>query len=414
MTTIINNNANNILFMLMKLFPRINNNQFFKNQIKMMIYLYLTDTPASFSNPYFFIDLNYTTVLIKYARFIETQMTYFHDSISENKEYLYLNTLNSNSSPDFSKKKFTFCTSPKKTQKKPIISFHHRLDNNYTKNVLFIKQFMKPYTNFTSPVSIKIFDITVKINEFQQNIERCKAITKQNSFSDTLFHISVLQQNILKNTITSNPATEDVDKQIKIMTELNKYVLNYTNELNKQKETHLYLSSSLKKEKQFKALKEYCQRTILLNVDKMVSTLNQDVLNHIKSFIKPLFLENIRRGCIREKYFAFPRQKVNDILTNMTVNQLHMLCKSNLSLLYDMNEFNEETNLNQITDVALFMQYYQNYDAHSIFDTYILQINKKKKIIRKILENNDIVNYYEFQRDLFILNKIFAQRRRNF
>lgn len=400
MTTIINNNAYNILSMLMKLFPRINKNQFFKNQIKMIIYLYLTDTPNSFSNVYFWLDLNYTVVLIKYARFIESQLSYFHDSISENKEYLYLNTLNPN--PDL-------CEKP---QKRPVILFHHRVDNNYSKNVLFIKEFMKPYTNFTASVSIKIFDITVKINEFEQNIERCKKITKHNSFSGTLFHISVLQQNILQNTVSSNFTTDDVDRQIKLMNELNKHVLNYTNELNKQKDCNLYLSSSLKKEKHFKDLKKYCQRTVLLNVDKMISILNQDVLNHIKSFIKPLFLENIRRGCIREKYFAFPRQKINDILTNMTVKQLQMLCKSNLSLLYDMNEFNEETNLNQITDVALFMQYYQNYDSHSLFDTNILQVNKKKKIIKNILENRELINYYEFQRDLFILNKIFAQRRR--
>jgi hypothetical protein len=413
MTSIINNNANEILSLLMKLFPKINSKQMFKNQLKMIIYLYLSDTPTSYSNPTFYLEPEYITVLIKYARYIETHLTYFHYSVYENKESIRVNTINSEKKPvDFCQ--INFSISKKEKHKKRALYLNDMTSyiSNYEK-ISFVEEFMEPYTNYCSPVSIKLFNTIIEVNNFEENLKRYRKISKNDSFSKTLFNISIIQGRILKNVIPSNPTTTNIDKQLVLFDELNKHVITYTNELHRQKENHLYLSCSMKKENHYKSLKKYCQRTILLDVNKMISTLNPDVLTHIKSFINPLFLENIRRSCIREKHFLFPRQKINDILDSMSVNQIHMFCKNNLSLVYDMDSFSTETALNQISDDALFMQYYQIRNSHLSFDSDILFINKKKKIIKRILENTSTINYYEFQRDLFILNKIFYDRRRN-
>jgi hypothetical protein len=406
MNTIIIQNANEILSLLMNLFPKINGNQFFKNQIKMMIYLYLTDVPESISDPLFYSDSRCTKALIKYARFIETQMTCYEHSINENNECIFLNNTNDDIVLDFCNTSFS-TVKPKKQKK--IIILHDRTNfTNYEDKTSFATQFMKPHRNFSGPVSIKIFDTMVKINIFEEDMLKYKNIVKDTSFSNSLFHISMIQNNILRHPLSNNPTITDVDKHTQLISDLNKQLFIYNNDLHRQKDAHLHLSSSLKNQKHFEFLKHYCQNTVLLDLHKMVSVLNDDILNYIKSFIHPSFLENIRRYSIRNKYFLFPRQTIWNFLNKLSVKHIKLLCCNHLSLLYNLNSFYGHDNLNQISDHSLFMNYYHLQDSHLLFDSNILHRRSKKKIIKFIINNNDIIHSFDFLRDSFFIHKFFS------
>jgi hypothetical protein len=430
MTTIIQHNATELLNYLLSLFSRINSSQFLKNQIKMIIYLYLTDTPEASTNPLFYNNSTVKTNLIRYSQYLDAQYNYFQYSINGNRDYLTI-TVEAvptqpapAAAPDlYTTLKTSLLQQKEKKEKKekrrtPVILSHHRADYTYyNQNKDFVKEFMKPFTGFTALVSIKIFDMMVKVDTFEQEREKYINQAKKINLADTLFHISVIQSSISKNQLTTNPTKESVKQQQELLAELTGYLNTYTNELNKCSDVFRHISSCLedKKELGYKWQKQYCQRTVLLNVNKMVLTLNEDIINYIKSFIEPEFLENVRRSCITDRYFPFARQRVNDLLNNMSVQQLHLLCKNNLWMLYDLNEFKHDTSLNEINDIVLFINYYHNHNSHMIFDTDVLSINKKKKIIREIMEtvtSSGLVNYYGFQRELYFVNKrILACRR---
>jgi len=424
MTTILNYNASELLEYLTSTFSKINTNQFLKNQLKMIIYLYLTDIPQSSTDTLFHTSPKSKAILIKYAQFLEYQYSYIQFSINENREYLTISVEEPTPTPQSI---FGFTTTPpvlnsekKEKRKRPVILSHHRSDYiYYNNNKQFTKQFMKPYTGFTSIVSIKIFDMMVNIDKFEQQRERYINQSKKINLAETLFHISVIQGDILKSTITSNPTKESVESKQTLLNELSSYVTIYTNELNRCNEVFRHVNAYLddKKMASYKWQKDYCQRTVLLNVDKMLSKLNGDVMKYIKSFIEPSFLENIRRSCISERHFIFPKQKINDILNNMSLQQLRLYCENNLWLLYDLNEFKHDTSLNQITDTVVFMNYYHNHNPHLMFDTDILAIPKKKRIIREILDiitNTGLVYYYGFQREMYVINKEILKLRRRY
>lgn len=401
MNTIINQNANEVLLLLMNLFPKINSNQFFKNQIKMMIYLYLTDNPDSISDPLFYSNSRCTTALIKYARFIETQMTYYEHNINENNECTFLNS--ESTTDDILDLRNTFNVKPKKQNK---VIIHDRMDFiHYDDKTSFATLFMKPFLNFSGPVSSKIFDTMIHVTNFENEMQKYKDIVKHTPFSNSLHHISTIQNTILNHPLSTNPTITEVDKHTHLITDLNKQLFIYTNDLHRQKNTLLHLSYSLKNEQNIKYLKHYCQHTVLLNVDKMISVLNDDILNYIKSFIHPLFLENIRRYSIRIKYFLFPRQTIWDFLNKLSLKQIKLLCSNHLSLLYDLTSFSNLDYLNQISDDALFMNYYHIHNSHYFFDYSTFHRRSKKKFINFIISNNDIIHSFEFLRDSFFICK---------
>jgi len=405
--------------------------QYIKNQIKMIIYLHLTDTPQSFIDPLFYNEITNLTNIIKYVRYLEYQLTQFQDSINENRVCLNISvdSEKEKNDCDFSKMSFDFSTinngdrtkksnENKLKKKKYLLSQYSKDSLSYEENKNFAKEFMKPYTNFKADITIKIFNFMKDVDKFEKNKEIHINIAKKNNLSDFLFQISVIQNKIMKNTVSSNPTKEMVNNQKQLLCELTSNINKYSNEVNLYKDTHYNLSSYLDNNvvKNNKWKKDYCQRTILLNVDKLKSMLNDDVISYIKSFIKPSFLEKVRRDGINEKHFPFPKQRIYDLLNIMSVNQIHMLCKNNLALLYNLSEFSQETALNQITDTALFMNYYKIHESHDLFDTELLETHKKKKLIRNILEfssSSGYIHYYEFKREIYILANSILSRRRN-
>jgi hypothetical protein len=187
----------------------------------------------------------------------------------------------------------------------------------------------------------------------------------------------------------------------------------YTNESDKLRNANIQLSFSLKNEKKYKYQKEYCKRTILLNIDLMKTKLNGDVISYIKTFLNPIFLENIRKSSIQKKHFKFPQEKMSDLLYTFSLKQILKICKNNLFLLYNSIKIEEDHFLNDnednmLTNDYIFMNYFENMDCHSLFDSNILLIRNKKKIIKKIISNHRFVHYYEFQKEIFILHKIIC------
>ena len=395
MTTIIVNNANELYTKIIKRYPKIGRCRMYRNQIKMMIYLYLTDTVDSLVNELFYNDPYHISILDKYARYLESHMLCFQNSINQNKVYIHVDV---SSTPFISK-------SQKKTKRPTKVSVYRLHTEAYNSNKQFIIEFMEPYTNFRSSVSFAVYGLieeTYRHEELKRNTQKTLGEFKLSEMSKK---ISLIQSEVGETTSTDIPITA-LSNKIEKIKKLSELSFKYTNEVNKYINTNRELLNILGKDKGMKWQKEYCQRTILLNVDKMRSILNSDVLDYIKSFMDPTFLESVRKCSIQDRFFAFPKQKVSDILYSMTVDQIQMICRTNLTILYETSRFEEDEHLSQFNENIQFMNYYGMYNCHSSCDTNILEVSKKKHIIRKILSNVPLLNYYGFQRDLFILNKI--------
>jgi hypothetical protein len=58
-----------------------------------------------------------------------------------------------------------------------------------------------------------------------------------------------------------------------------------------------------------------------------------------------------------------------------------------------------------------YFNYTDNIILHEECDTNIMVSNKKKNIIKRILKNEELLNYFDFQKDLFLLNKIINENK---
>jgi hypothetical protein len=324
-----------------------NNNIVLINHLKIVIYLYLTDL-------YMYEELNIKSNVLKlftkYKEYIEHDYYKFKYDIVYNLKHELT---------EKSKKSINEFIYPLKIKDDALIS-----------NYIYDK--------------IKTFEIKdIKRNE---EIQRYNELNKKTVLNGLYHSTKVITKNTDFNTL--------LHKTYSLNTMLNK--------LNEIKQNYVVMENlieniAIDKSNEIKTYleKEHCKNTIVLNIDLLKSTLNDDIINHIKSFIEIPFLDNIRKTLIQKKYFKNPTKDMKTILQKFTPNQIHNYCKLNLNTMYNLNNF---TNLNNY--IGLNIQY------HEIYDTNILLIKKKKTLIRKLLSNNCLVNYYEFQRDMFMLNKI--------
>jgi hypothetical protein len=224
--------------------------------------------------------------------------------------------------------------------------------------------------------------------------------------------MAIIQNDILKNKISSNPTLSRVEMDIFTLQNLTMELFNYSNELDMLYNAYSHLKLFTKYEKRNQYDKEYCRKTVLLDVERITATLNADVIQHIKSFIQPDMLEKIRIAGIKDKYFAHPRLKVNHLLNSMTVEQIHNLCKNKLYILYDMVGFETDGHINAMPTNVPFMLYLENRDIHDLYDSDVLKLSRKNAVIRQIITDDITLNYFEFQRDLYIVSKMLNEQRR--
>jgi hypothetical protein len=423
MVSILHHNARELLQYLINTFNNFENSLYLKYQLKTMIYLYFTDKQEASVDQYYYKNPFLCTLFCKYVKYLKHQMFCFKHIISANKEIIYIDTTNVLPPPlSFTEKKFLF-----ETKKKPSAYQKSYITNNNCPISIptpktFLKKeeiskiiidFMKPYNNLKNPVSIVINELILDTIKYEKEKKTSIKNINNNELSQLLFQMSLLQSKIHNFQLCSNPTLQMIESHKILLNEHANVLFKYTNESDKLRNVNIQLSFSLKNEKKYKYQKEYCKRTILLNIDLMKTKLNGDVISYIKTFLNPIFLENIRKSSIQKKHFKFPQEKMSDLLYTFSLKQILKICKNNLFLLYNSIKIEEDHFLNDnednmLTNDYIFMNYFENMDCHPLFDSNILLIRNKKKIIKKIISNHRFVHYYEFQREIFILHKIIC------
>lgn len=160
---------------------------------------------------------------------------------------------------------------------------------------------------------------------------------------------------------------------------------------------------SQQKENQIQLEKDYCRNTVLLDVDKLVKTLNTDVINIIRGFVGKDIIENVRVQSIQEKYFKRPKQTIEYMLSMWGNRRLKQFERNTPYLRYkiEMKNVYETPIYNYIHDD--FLHYFYN---EKIYKTF--QKSKNEHVINRLLGTERVVDFYGFQRDVWILHhKVF-------
>jgi hypothetical protein len=416
MTSIQTFNAQQFYSYILEKYQNIRNaSQYTKNQIKLCIFLHFKDTPESKTNPLFYTTDKLKSIFDKYIRFIHAETTGCIQLVDANSEYMYITIGGedgdgdgeSNENDPVAKFQSLDITKKRKSYKwrQETRREEEMRSADYESTAEFIAYFMKPYKKVENPISIRIYETMRRVVDYEEQRVKSVKRLKKTELSGKLFQISTYQNEMLVRTISSHPPKSTLDKTVESLDNLKESLFRYTNEIHLLYDSYKVASKLAGEEKHYYFQREYCKKTVLLSVNTLKQTLNEDTMNYIKSFIDPTFLENIRRHAIKEKHYAFPRQKVSDLLNKLTVKQLHRLCESNIPLMYDLTQFPEDDEINAIRESVPFMGHFMLAACHPIYSSYIMSINKKKRIIGHILENIATINNFEFQRELFFLAK---------
>lgn len=270
-----------------------------------------------------------------------------------------------------------------------------------------INQFLCPKT-ITYDVIITE-DTYENIKHFLINdIKHTKTIEEFNriNINTSVFDI-YSEQNLLKNASFTKETNENIlscqnANIIKVIHKLNN-VYDNLQTMHRLMETMRYEKI---RETKTNLEKEHCKRTIELDTHKLKEKLNTDIIKHIQTFIEVPFLEKIRKKSIQDKYFKNKniKHEIKGLLKKFTLKQLQHYCNNNIYLLYDLSILCDSSDFINIIfnnqDIVLINKY------HYYCNNQILLIKKKKTLIHKIMNNDFLLHYYDFQRDLLILNKI--------
>jgi len=185
-----------------------------------------------------------------------------------------------------------------------------------------------------------------------------------------------------------------------------------TNDLESMKHSinEIIFHKKVEKKKWLEA--EYCKKTILLDVNKLIDTLNDNVIQHIQSFIEPSFIENIRIKGIQEKHFPHPVAKMQTLLNNITSHDIKTYCERNLFMLMDLIDF--ESNVDEYNiNITNYFAHFNAFDGlDRLFLTDVLRIPRKRNLISRITDNEFLMNYYPFQRDIYVISKMIQEKNR--
>ena len=153
--------------------------------------------------------------------------------------------------------------------------------------------------------------------------------------------------------------------------------------------------------------KEFCRKTILLNVDLLVSTLNDDIIEYIKCFIGKKFIINTRNISIQTKYLLSSRETLEFMLYKWKIKHLLNFEKQCIYLKYNLDSL-IDLNIYEYEDDD-FLMYYNDIEICDLFiniNIYNLHQNKMT-IINRILSAVRVRNYFHFQKTIWIItNKI--------
>lgn len=377
MTNILRDNANKLFNIIMNNNKNIlSTNQYLKNKIKVFIYLHLTDNLIeSSTNPLYHNEPFVKSLFDRVVKYVITEMNSFSNLVDDINEITYIKNYDSQDDKD----KNDDGNGNLFKNKRSFNKHKYRISNDECDDDL-IREFMKPCTNFENPISKKIYGSIIDVKTFEL-VKECnvKKIQKNKS-SLRMFNISMLQNKLFncQNINIASPNMDVICDNLKSLETLKEELFKYTNDINMLYDNYSEMTYYVKhNENHYKHKKEYCKKTILLDVNRMIKTLNADIIKNIKSFVDPDFLEKIRISGIKYKYFAFPRQKMNDLLNNLTVNQLHSLLHNNLYTFYNLQGYEYDDDINSISDTVDFISHYDVFTCHPFYDRTTRKMTKK-------------------------------------
>jgi hypothetical protein len=291
---------------------------------------------------------------------------------------------------------------------------NNQLSGNYSINITnhleYVYEFLQPFTiNENTQISEFIYNKVLKLIEINNN--NSKHITRFNNtvITNTLFNIHLEETNIIKSyPITTNTNAINLQENLNSIKTIQKAIAVLKIDLDNLQNNTENILLNKKNENKYKYELDYCKKTMLLNVDKLKNTLNNDVISYIKSFLDPEFLETVRISAIRNFRFSNPKKQVKCILKKMTTTQLIHFCKNKLYLLYDLEDFPDNLNIFNIPNTMNIHMHFDAHDVHTLFDTNILY-RRKKYIIKNILKKINVINYFPFQKELYFIDKFITE-----
>jgi hypothetical protein len=217
-------------------------------------------------------------------------------------------------------------TLTKKTNKKSLrIRKHHtKVYENYNT----IKQFMSPHTNFSLDITTKTFETIKEIISFENEITQFDPLPPDSQLFNLLYNINTLHNKVCTTTVNHHSPMTNIQERIDSLIELERNTNYYFGCVSRLIHSHRNFASSMLNKDNYTWKKKFTQNTILLNTDTMLSYLNNDTMNHIKSFIDPNMLESIRIHFIRAKRLPYPKQQITNYLHSFTLSQLHHIYRS--------------------------------------------------------------------------------------
>lgn len=420
MTSIINSNIHKLHRALIQKYGFILKSNTLKIQLKIIISIYMYWKKEATENPLFHANQDVLDIFNKYVRFIELDYFYFKNSLNENEEYLYVVGNKDKPNDEHSADK-SFFSLLKRYKKKQIVESTAESVSGETaplkinQDLEFIRSFMKPHVNYANPISNKIFDTMISTVRFDN--EKTAMIKKSvmdefalKMFSSTVANnISVFSLTTLTNETSYNSATK-LKERIERLDEYTKNTTELSNLIFKVKNNSFGILKMVDQEKSNSYKKTYCKLTLLLNVEKLLKTLNADILTVIKSFVGDELIEKTRRLFIKQKHFSQPHVSIHQLLKKMTHHELTAFCRNNLCLSFNFAQFENGINDDIFNYEHLFLTEYEVCLCRSMYGTN-LEFFKKKRIIKEIVSHPRIINNFEFQREVFLVSLILEQTR---
>lgn len=258
----------------------------------------------------------------------------------------------------------------------------------------------------------KIINETYKeitnIYKVEKEIEELKKENRLISISNEIEMIGM--QNVKINKISKNNII-DIKYKAKESDNLYRNCINMLKKTEKIKNNYEKILYYKMNEDGREIKRNHCKNTIILNVELIVKRLNKDIINIIRSFVGEEIIENMRILDIQKKYFKNPKEALKVMLYKWKREHLYNYIKNHYYMMFSFD--NIESNIFEYNR-GDFMEYYYFREIEELY--YIDSVpllnnndnNLNERYINDVLNINNIAEYYDFQKEVFIISKIIT------
>jgi hypothetical protein len=239
-------------------------------------------------------------------------------------------------------------------------------------------------------------------------------IKLQNDDKDSINNISnqleIIQNHISNISKISQNNIEDLQYIVKEIDNFKNNISNLYTTTCKIKENFQKIYVNKSKENNRELCRQYCRNTILLDVDLMIQTLRPDIIRLIRSFVGEEMLENIRITCVRMKYFYKSKETICNMLLKWKKKHLLNYIKDHYYMIFSFDNLGSSISNYDEENYYYMIHFY--YHIHNYL--YIIKNSdfpcSTRYYINSIVNNNKISEYYNFQKDVFIISNILQQK----